>query len=57
MPVTRLCKSLKVSTSTYYRWVHEPTPKRQQNDAELDKSIVAIFNEHKSRYGSVRICD
>jgi len=55
MPVTTLCKSLNVSTSSYYRWIHEPIGKRQSNDAELDDAITAIFNEHKSRYGSVRI--
>ena len=55
MPVTTLCKSLNVSTSSYYRWIHEPIGKRQSNDAELDAAITAIFHEHKSRYGSVRI--
>lgn len=55
MPVTTLCKSLNVSTSSYYRWIHEPIGKRQSNDAELDDAITTIFNEHKSRYGSVRI--
>ncbi len=57
MPVTTLCKSLNISTSSYYRWVHEPISKRQQSDAELDGAIAAIFKEHKSRYGSVRIHD
>ena len=31
--------------------------KRQQNDADLDQAIIQIFNDHKSRYGSVRIYD
>ena len=55
MPVTTLCKSLNVSTSSYYRWIHYPIGKRQSSDAELDEAITAIFHEHKSRYGSVRI--
>ena len=55
MPVTTLCKSLGVSTSSYYRWIHQPIGKRLSNDVELDDAISTIFNEHKSRYGSVRI--
>ena len=55
MTVTTLCKSLNVSTSSYYRWRHEPIGKRQQSDADLDNAITTVFNEHKSRYGSVRI--
>ena len=55
MTVTTLCKCLNVSTSSYYRWRHEPIGKRQQNNADLDNDIVTVFNEHKSRYGSVRI--
>ncbi|WP_157671407.1 hypothetical protein [Francisella halioticida] len=35
MPVTTLCKSLNVSTSSYYRWIHKPIGKRQYNDAIL----------------------
>ena len=52
-----LCDVLNLSTSSYYRWLHEPINKRQQNDADLDQAIIQIFNEHKSRYGSVRIYD
>lgn len=40
----------------YCRWIHEPIGKRQSNDTELADAIIAIFNEHKSRYGSIRIC-
>ena len=55
MPVTKLCESLNVSKSLYYRWIAKPVSKRQQNDADLDIAITTIFKEHKSRYGSVRI--
>lgn len=55
--VIDLCEVLSLSTSSYYRWLHEPISKRQQNDADLDQAIIQIFNEHKSRYGSVRIHD
>ena len=44
-----------VSTSAYYRWLQEPTSKRQANDQKLDKAIVSIFNQHKARYGATRI--
>ncbi|WP_191092409.1 hypothetical protein [Francisella sp. XLW-1] len=46
MPVTTLCRSLNVSTSSYYRWIYEPIGKRQSNDTELDDAIIKIFNEH-----------
>ncbi|MGQ4005647.1 IS3 family transposase [Francisellaceae bacterium CB300] len=55
--VANLCEVMNLSTSSYYRWLHEPISKRQQNDANLDQAIIQIFNEHKSRYGSVRIHD
>lgn len=55
MAITTLCKSLGVSSSTYYRWLHHPIGKRQMNDYDLDQAIIQIFKEHKSRYGSVRI--
>lgn len=55
MPVTALCKVVDVSTSAYYRWLQEPTSKRQANDQRLDKAIVTIFNQHKARYGATRI--
>ncbi|BCD92077.1 hypothetical protein fh0823_22160 [Francisella halioticida] len=44
MPVTTLCKSLNVSTSSYYRWIHKPIGKRQYNDAELDDAILMNIN-------------
>jgi transposase InsO family protein len=53
--VIDLCEVLNLSTSSYYRWLHEPISKRQQNDAYLDQAIIQIFNEHKSRYVSVRV--
>jgi transposase InsO family protein len=55
LPVTALCKVVDVSTSAYYRWLQEPTSKRQANDQRLDKAIVTIFNQHKARYGATRI--
>ncbi|BCD90404.1 hypothetical protein fh0823_22470 [Francisella halioticida] len=55
MAITTLCKTLGVSTSAYYRWIDNPIGKRQLNDYDLDLAIMQIFNDHKSRYGSVRI--
>lgn len=52
-----LCEVMNLSTSSYYRWLHKHISKRQQNNADLDQAIIQIFNEHKSRYGSVRIHD
>tara|TARA_B110000977_G_C10914403_1_gene430574 strand:- start:10 stop:264 length:255 start_codon:yes stop_codon:yes gene_type:complete len=55
--VVDLCEVLSLSTSSYYRWLHEPISKRQQNDANLDQDIIQIFYENKSMYGSVIIHD
>lgn len=53
--MTTLCKVTGVSTSAYYRWLKTPISKRQVNDNQLDKAIVAVFNEHEARYGATRV--
>ncbi|OIN83307.1 integrase core domain protein [Francisella sp. TX07-6608] len=55
MAITTLCKTLGVSTSAYFRWIDNPIGKREANNYDLDQAIIQIFNDHKSRYGSVRV--
>ncbi len=55
--VTTLCEVINLSTSSYYRCLHAPISKREQNDSDLDHAIIQILNEHKSRYGSLRFYD
>ena len=33
-PIERMCKVLKVSSSSYYNWIKNPISKRQQRDLE-----------------------
>ena len=45
--VIDLCEVLSLSKSTYYRWLHEPISKKEQNEADLEQAIIQIFNKHK----------
>lgn len=48
-----LCSLLKVTRSGYYQWVEKL--EKPDNNLELTKLIVNVFNINKSRYGSRRI--
>ncbi len=48
-----LCNLLKVTRSGYYQWVEKL--KKPDNNVELTKLIVDVFNTNKGRYGSRRI--
>lgn len=53
--VTILCRTLKVSRASYYRWKdHEPTA-REVERADLKKRIIHIFHEEgEGTYGAIR---
>ena len=46
-----------IERSSYYSWLKRKPGKRAISNKELDEKIAAIFNAHKSRYGSKRITD
>ncbi|WP_313628496.1 IS3 family transposase [Enterococcus italicus] len=54
--VTILCRTLKVSRASYYRWKdHEPTA-REVERADLKKRIIRIFHEEgEGTYGAIRV--
>lgn len=48
---------LNVERSGFYSWLKRKPSKRQQANEALDKKIIGIFENHRSRYGSPRITD
>jgi len=54
-PVTRMCKVLNVSPSSYYTWRKRPVSKREMANRELYKKIKVVYNENHGVYGSPRI--
>jgi transposase InsO family protein len=50
-----LCRVLEVSRSGFYAWCKRPLCKRAVEDSLLAAQIQTVFDEHKSRYGSIRI--
>jgi transposase InsO family protein len=57
IPTATICDSLGVCRSAYYTWlVAEPTARQRELD-DLTPSIVAIFWQHRRRYGARRIAE
>jgi transposase InsO family protein len=54
-PIRMMCRLLKVSKSGYYDWVCREPSKQAKANQELAQAIKKEFEEHKSRYGSIRI--
>lgn len=50
-----MCRTLKVSTSGYYRWLKHTPSKRDQEDAMLTVKIEAIHTQSRGTYGAPRI--
>jgi putative transposase len=50
-----LCRVVGVQRSSFYAWCNRPESQRSVDDSRLAAEIEAVFHEHKSRYGSVRI--
>ena len=54
-PIEKMCKVLKVSSSSYYNWVKKPISKKQKRDDFLLFKIKAAHIKSKGTYGSPRI--
>jgi len=50
-----MAKDLGVSRSGYYAWLIRKPSRHENEDRELLRLIIQIFEENKSRYGSPRI--
>lgn len=55
MNIKKACKLLKVSRSGYYKYLEHKPSARDIENGVLSTEIKKIFDEHKSRYGSLRI--
>lgn len=55
VPITRLCRWLKVSRSGFYAWRERPESAHAKQDRQLRVRIRASFDASKQRYGSPRI--
>jgi transposase InsO family protein len=53
--VETMCRVLKVSRTTYYRWLFRPTSRHKLQDEIFKEQIVKIYNESRKTYGSPRI--
>ena len=53
--VATMCRILEVSRSGFYAWSKRTASKRSVEDSRLMAEIQAVFDEHKSRYGSPRV--
>ena len=56
-PIERMCKVLKVSRSSYYRWFSQDPSKRAIEYSLFTDLIKKEFDKSKQRYGSTRIAE
>jgi len=54
-PLQLICKVLKINRSCFYAWDNKTTHQPNANDTMIDQKVIAVFKEHKNRYGSRRI--
>ena len=54
-PVRKMCQTLNISQSGYYRWRKSPFPIRQVKNKRLRERIRQLYKEHKGMAGSPMI--
>ncbi|TLW36339.1 IS3 family transposase, partial [Staphylococcus cohnii] len=54
-PIAWLCSVLKISRSSYYKWLHRKPSNKEIENQKLIKDIVDIYNKYKGIYGYRRI--
>jgi putative transposase len=54
-PVRLICSLLGVSFSAYYAWVSKESYNQSLHKQTLAKEVKDVFEEHRSRYGAIRI--
>ena len=55
MPVTTLCRILRISRSGYYAWCERPESAHARQDRQLRVRVQASFEASRQRYGSPRV--
>lgn len=54
-PVQQICKVLCINRSCFYQWSNKRTHQLKTENKIMEQKVIAVFNEHKRRYGSRRI--
>ena len=54
-PIAMLCRVLKLSRSSYYKWYKRKPSKREKENQELLGRIRTIHSESRENYGSLKI--
>ena len=54
-PVDSICLILGISFSAYYAWARKETYTESAHKQTLAKEFKGVFEEHRSRYGAIRI--
>ena len=55
VPITTLCRVLRVSRSGFYAWRDRPESAHGQRDRQLGVLVRTSFEESRQRYGSPRV--
>ena len=50
-----MCKVLKVSRSSYYKYINKKPSKRELENQKIEESIIDIHKSSKNRYGAPKI--
>ncbi|HHW57843.1 MAG TPA: IS3 family transposase, partial [Clostridia bacterium] len=50
-----MCEVLKVSRSSYYKYLHKTESKRSRENRMYEEEIMKIYEESKKRYGAPKI--
>lgn len=50
-----MCRVLKVSRSSYYKYLNKKPSNRELENVEIEKKIINIHKESKNRYGAIKI--
>nr|WP_244261810.1 MULTISPECIES: IS3 family transposase [Thermoanaerobacter] len=53
--VKLMCEVLKVSRSSYYKYLHKTESKRSRENRMYEEEIMKIYEESKKRYGAPKI--
>ncbi len=54
-PVRAICKVLEVCFSVFYSWKRKSSYILSESKAKLSKQVKDVFEEHRRRYGAIRI--
>lgn len=54
-PVELLCQTLEVNRSSWYGWRNGTSHRITSRDEQQEDQVIAIFNEHRRRYGARRV--